>query len=346
MRIPKLKPSNRSGEYYSYSKGVRAKIFEFFLFKGITKHRELDEKVLNLNSTQTKGFESMNILHYIGLKKDFKNLFLEISVREAISILEKDTQDFTELIEHLEYLVLEQTQSAKINEPISRLQEQIPKHQAKTTQYDEKLNPDIITDEELYQKEFIQKVQEDIKEFEEAKQNEILEEIVVVRKKSNTKKSQEQRQTIKDYLSDTYKGYCQICGFTFRKVEDGKNSFEMFNWNDKRVVKKKKSFITTADSLCLCRNCSANIKWGAFEPIFIDKINTIENFANKNLDEVKEVICVELEDNVVKKFKDDYEWEDIYALEVTVNDEPKNIYMTNGHLIQFIAYLQLEEKIG
>jgi len=225
-----------------------------------------------------------------------------------------------------------------------KLKEQIPKHQAKTTQYDEKLNPDIITDEEQYQKEFIQKVQEDIKEFEEAKQNEIVQEIVVVRKKSNTKKSKEQRQKIKDYLFDTYKGYCQICGFTFRKVEDGKNSFEMFNWNDKRVVKKKKSFITTADSLCLCKNCSANIKWGAFEPIFIDKINVIENFANKSLDEVKEAICVKLEDNIVKKFKDDYEWEDIYALEIIVNDEPKNIYMTNGHLIQFIAYLQLEER--
>jgi len=256
---------------------------------------------------------------------------------------EKIVEDIV-IQDEIEPLNLQNKKDESQKENTPKLKEQIPKHKAKITQYDENLDIDIITDEEQYQKEFIQKVQEDIKEFEEAKQNEILQEIVVVRKKFNNKKFQEQRQKIKDYLYDTYKGYCQICGFTFRKVEDGKNSFEMFNWNDKRVVKKKKSFITTADSLCLCRNCSANIKWGAFEPIFIDKINTIENFANKSLDEIKEITCVGLEDNVVKKFKDHYEWEDIYVLEIIINDEPKSIYMTNGHLIQFIAYLQLDER--
>ncbi|HFU76164.1 MAG TPA: hypothetical protein ENK66_07955 [Arcobacter sp.] len=120
--------------------------------------------------------------------------------------------------------------------------------------------------------------------------------------------------------------------------------FERFNWNDKRVVKQKKNFVTIADSLCLCRNCSANIKWGGFEPVFIDKINSIEDFSNKSLDEIKESICSKIEENIVDRFKKDYEWEDIYALEVIVSEEPKNIYFTNGHLIQFIAYLQLEER--
>ena len=75
----------------------------------------------------------------------------------------------------------------------------------------------------------------------------------------------------------------------------------------------------------------------------MNKINTIENFTQKNIDEIKEIICIKLENDIVDKFKDDYEWDDIYALEIMVNEKSKNIYMTNGHLIQFIAYLQLEE---
>jgi len=224
-----------------------------------------------------------------------------------------------------------------------KTKKQIPKHKAKTTQYDEKLDLDIITDEEKYQKDFIKKIQEDIKNLDSEQQEEFIEKIIVVRKKSTNKKSKELRDSIKNYLMNTYKGYCQVCGFSFRKVIGEKNSFEMFNWNDKRVVKQKKSFVTTADSLCLCRNCSANIKWGAFNPIFIDKINDINGFSHKSLDEIKDVICIKLEDEIVNRFKKDYDWDDMYALEITVNDEPKNIYMTNGHLIQFIAYLQLEE---
>jgi hypothetical protein len=224
-----------------------------------------------------------------------------------------------------------------------KTKEQIEKHEAKTSQYDEDLDGDIITDEKKYQEEFIKKIQEDIKSLNGHEQKEVIEEIVIVRKKPEVSQDKELRDKIKNYLYDTYKGYCQVCGFTFRKVADKKNSFEMFNWNDKRVVKHKKSFITTADSLCLCRNCSANIKWGAFEPVFMNKINTIENFTQKNIDEIKEIICIKLENDIVDKFKDDYEWDDIYALEIMVNEKSKNIYMTNGHLIQFIAYLQLEE---
>jgi len=223
--------------------------------------------------------------------------------------------------------------------------EQIKKHKAETTQYDEELDMDLITNEDEYQEKFIEKVQKDIEQLDIKKQNEVIEEIIVVRKKSTSKKDKELKSKIKNYLYDTYKGYCQVCGFTFRKVSDGKNYFEIFNWNDKRVVKQKKNFVTTADSLCLCRNCSANIKWGAFEPIFMDRINNIENFANQSLDYIKEKMCVNIEIHIVDKFKDYYEWNDIFALEIKVNNEYKHIYITNEHLIQFISYLKLEETI-
>jgi len=269
------------------------------------------------------------------------------SIKEAINkddikINNKEILEFQEKIE-------KQRESFEINknskqEDWIKVKEQITKHKAETSRYDEQLDIDIITNEEVYEKEFLKKVQHDIKELNSEQQNEVVKEIVIVRKKSTSKIAKNQKDKIKDYLFKTYKGYCQICGFSFRKVSDGKNYFEIFNWNDKRVVKQKKSFITTADSLCLCRNCSANIKWGAFEPIFINKINQIEDFSHQSLDKVKEIICEKLDNDIVEKFKEDYEWNDMFALKITLNNKPKNIYFTNGHLIQFITYLKLEEK--
>ena len=101
MHLPELKPSNRSREYYSYSETLRAEVVKSFLFKGITSHRELDATILGLNPDITKGFESMNILHYLGLKKNFKNLFYGFGIDEAIEILKKDNQDFQTIIQLL-----------------------------------------------------------------------------------------------------------------------------------------------------------------------------------------------------------------------------------------------------
>ncbi len=118
----------------------------------------------------------------------------------------------------------------------------------------------------------------------------------------------------------------------------------MFNWNDKRVVKNKKSFISTAESLCLCRNCSANIKWGEFEPVFIYKINQMDNFEKMSLEDVKINLNNIIDESTADIFKEYLDFDDIYALEININKIPKNIYFTNGHLIQFITYLQLEQK--
>ncbi|WP_161937642.1 hypothetical protein, partial [Sulfurovum riftiae] len=43
-------------------------------------------------------------------------------------------------------------------------------------------------------------------------------------------------------------------------------------------------------------------------------------------------------------FKDLIDFDDMYALEVELRGEPRNIYFTNEHLLQFIAYLQTEEE--
>lgn len=215
----------------------------------------------------------------------------------------------------------------------------IEKHAAETNQWQEDIDPDIIIDEEQYKKNFIKKVSEDIQNYEASSKQQ---EIIILKKTNIT--DNEQKNKIKIFLANTYKGYCQICGFTFRKVADGQKSFEMYSWNDKRVVKKKKSFISTADSLSLCRNCSANIKWGAFEPTFLEHIKNIQNFETATIEDIKKEIHKAVDENLPDIFEGYLNFNDMYALEIKLNDEAKNIYFTDIHLVQFIAYLQLENR--
>jgi len=212
----------------------------------------------------------------------------------------------------------------------------IEKHQAIKYQFreDEELDPDLI-DEEAYQKTFGTQLDD---------KSQQLRDRVAFEHEKIYKQEEEDKSEIKIFLSKMYKGYCQVCGYTFKKT-NGVNSFERFNWNDKRVVKVKKSLVSTADSLCLCRNCSANIKWGAFYPNFVDTIREIEEFRDKSYDEVKDKIHKVVDENIPKIFEPLLEFDDIYALEIALDGKPRNIYFTNEHLLQFITYLQKEEEV-
>lgn len=48
--------------------------------------------------------------------------------------------------------------------------------------------------------------------------------------------------------------------------------------------------------------------------------------------------------NVHNIFKEHIDFEDIFALEIELNKKNRNLCFTKEHLIQFIAFLQLEEK--
>jgi len=277
--------------------------------------------------------------HEIGhLVKETRNTIVETK-----SKTEKIKVDNVLVKEVIEKKVISTNKDKEQDNPI--LKEQILKHKSEIEQYDEDINDELLTDEELYYENIRTKLEYNIRNYNEVDKQKILKQYVYTTKKSAIDITL--RNEIRSYLYKIYRGYCQICGFTFRKPRDGENSFEMHNWDNKLVVKTKSYLVSSADSLCLCRNCSANIKFGAFNPLFMDKVHSLDNFNDKILEEVKEFICTKIDRKiVVERFKELYEWEDIYALEITLNDEPKNIYMTNGHLIQFIAYLQLEEKVN
>lgn len=110
----------------------------------------------------------------------------------------------------------------------------IVKHTGSVEQIEDEIQPSIIIDEQRYKDDFLKQLnlQQSLPRKKE----------VVFIKKDIDKDTTRLNNEIKIFLYNTYKGYCQSCGFTFRKLKDSQNSFEKFNWNDKRIVKVKKRF--------------------------------------------------------------------------------------------------------
>lgn len=101
INIPDLKSSGREREYKLYPENFRDEVVYEHLFKGKT-HRELDKEILGLDPIQSKGFQSMGILHYIGIRSEYRGIFEGINLKEVIDILKKENKEFEHLIRILE----------------------------------------------------------------------------------------------------------------------------------------------------------------------------------------------------------------------------------------------------
>lgn len=109
--IPKLKPQSRSWEYNSYNEPLRDRVVYEYLFNS-KSHRSLDEIVLGNNPQESSGYQSMNILHYLGLKSQHKGIFQEIDIFDAIERMKGLNEDgFSLVIQALErYSIQRNTQ--------------------------------------------------------------------------------------------------------------------------------------------------------------------------------------------------------------------------------------------
>lgn len=94
--FPDLTPSSRSGEYNEHKKFKNEVVFEY-LFNS-RSHRWLDENVLGLNPEESRGYQSMGVLHYIGIKGIHKGYFENTDIQEAINLLENQEGKFTSII--------------------------------------------------------------------------------------------------------------------------------------------------------------------------------------------------------------------------------------------------------
>lgn len=93
ISFPKLKPKERDREYKSYEYTIRDKVVFEYLFKS-KSHRWLDGNIIGLNSDESKGFQAMGILHFIGLRDNHKGFFKETNLLDAIEFLKEQGDDF------------------------------------------------------------------------------------------------------------------------------------------------------------------------------------------------------------------------------------------------------------
>ena len=101
MNFPAIDRSKRRREYDSYSFLTRSQIVYSYLFEGLS-HRVLDNKFLGLDSQKSKGWQSMGILHFLGLKGPYRNFFKDMDINSAIGKLSKiETNDAHLIIDHL-----------------------------------------------------------------------------------------------------------------------------------------------------------------------------------------------------------------------------------------------------
>jgi 5-methylcytosine-specific restriction protein A len=100
MVIPKLSPVARSREYNAYSNEQRGAVVRGWLFAGKT-HRELDRDVLGLTPAESRGYQAMGILHFLGLKAAFRGIFAGMTVDAAVAALRSDFQETDLIVQHL-----------------------------------------------------------------------------------------------------------------------------------------------------------------------------------------------------------------------------------------------------
>jgi 5-methylcytosine-specific restriction protein A len=87
LNIPKLNPRKRDREYKQYHQDIRDRAVYEYLFHG-KSHRELDDEVIGVDSNNSRGWQAMNILHYLGLEGSHKGIFKSTSLEQALEIIE------------------------------------------------------------------------------------------------------------------------------------------------------------------------------------------------------------------------------------------------------------------
>ena len=82
IHLPALRPGNRKREYLEYSKIDRARVVYAYLTRDVST-RILDDKILCVPHNY-KGYKSWSILAYLGIRKDFRNLFHDYTEQEVL----------------------------------------------------------------------------------------------------------------------------------------------------------------------------------------------------------------------------------------------------------------------
>lgn len=193
------------------------------------------------------------------------------------------------------------------------------------------MNPSIIKKQD----EYLNKVKE---QFEKNYENSSL-----MKKYTVTVNIKNGYKETKDFLLKQYDGYCQICGFTFKKEKDRQNYFQHFNWFSNKISKQKVNFIDPGSSLCLCSKCYSIAKYGSFESIFLDNMRKVDfNSKNQSFDKFCESIN---EKTILIDIPECFDFieMDMYKIPVKMLEEENYIFYTEEHFLHFYNLLTISK---
>lgn len=97
MDLPDIVVKPRDREFRKWDRAHREEIVMKYLFEGLSS-RDLDESVLGLDPTKSRGYPSWNILGHYGLlpeenkSEGFKGIFAGCSPDEALELIPPDPQ--------------------------------------------------------------------------------------------------------------------------------------------------------------------------------------------------------------------------------------------------------------
>jgi len=189
--------------------------------------------------------------------------------------------------------------------------------------------PDLVTDKGSYTKE-------DNSVLEQSLDNqEINSESKIVSRRKRPGGA-ETRQ----FLMSQYKGFCQICGFTFSK-KDASNYFELYDWLANVGRKANDNIIHPGSSLCLCSNCHSSLKYGDFEFTLIKDLHELE-LDELKFDEFSDLVQLKANKAEFPKVYSFIEI-DMYKLPIRLLNQTSNIFYSEEHFIKFFNFLKISD---
>lgn len=241
--IPGLKFTENIKKYEKYSVEKREAVVYDYLFNG-SSHRWLDEHILGCDSSYTRGWDSMAILHHLGLINSHKGIFKECKLEVAIHNLEEQKDERLQPIINMLY------------------------HRLNTYNLQHTDNHAVGEHIEIYDFKTLEEVHRELEE--EVKCSRHLNAQERQRKLENTdKKPKLLKVTTQVYrrnpdvvvaVLERANGVCERCGIDapFKRVSDGTPYLEVHH--KKRLADGGED--TVENAIAVCPNCHRELHYG------------------------------------------------------------------------------------
>jgi hypothetical protein len=202
------------------------------------------------------------------------------------------------------------------------------KHQGEVKQIDILLEPNVVSDIDAY----IKKVQEEYEKNIKNAPTTVTTHIV-------NKKVKIGRKETKWFLEQQYKGFCQICGFSFTKRNGkGEQYFELFDWFSEKITKQKVNVIQAGSSLCLCARCHSGVKYGNFTANLVDILKGLD-VKKMSFEEFVSKISVTVDNKEIPECYDFIE-NDMYKVDIRLFNQDEFIFYTEEHFLHLFVMLR------